>query len=110
MIKADDLFKELGYIKSDNYPEEEVKEPSKWNWTTQDCRVIEYSQSETINGIYYNMYIRFHFNGNRVEIGAFERRDGYREMGKQRTAILNYKEILAIKLKLEELEWNMEEE
>lgn len=110
MPNADDLFKELGYTMSDNHPDEEKEEPNKWTWTTQDCRVIEYSQAETINGIYYNMYIRFHFNGQRVEIGAFERRDGYREIGRQRTAILNYKEIKAIEMKLKELNWNTEEE
>lgn len=102
-MDADKLFEELGYTKSDNHPEEGEVEVSKW--TTQDCRVIEYSQSQTIDGIYYTMYIRFHFNGQRVEIGANERRAEYRELGRQRNPILNYKEISAIMLKLEELGW-----
>lgn len=106
-MNADKLFEELGYIKSDNHPEEEEAEVNKW--TTQDCRIIEYSQSQTINGIYYTMYIRFHFNGQRVEIGANEKREGYKEMGRQRNPILNYKEISAIMLKLEELGWMIDE-
>ena len=40
--EADKLFKELGYEKFDNHPEGEKEEPNKW--TTQDCRVIEYTQ------------------------------------------------------------------
>lgn len=104
MSEADKMFERLGYEKFDNHPPEEILEPNKW--VTQDCRVIEYTQKGTINGIFYTLIIRFHINGKRVEIGASERREGYREMSRYRNPILNIQELQAINKKVEELGWN----
>lgn len=104
MSKADEMFEELGYEKFDNHPDEEKLEPNKW--VTQDCRVIEYTQSKTIKGIFYTLFIRFHIQGQVIEIGASERREGYREMGRYRNPILNIKELQAINEKVKELGWN----
>ena len=103
MSAADKMFEELGYEKFDNHPPEEKIEPNKW--TTQDCRVIEYMQKGTIKGIYYTLFIRFHIEGKRVEIGASERREGYREISRYRNPIFNAKELQAINKKCEELKW-----
>lgn len=104
MNKADEMFKELGYKKYDNHPEDEIIEENKW--VTQDCRVIEYTQSKTIKSIFYTMFIRFHINGKVIEIGASERREGYREMMRYRNPILNAQELQAINEKVKELGWN----
>lgn len=102
---ADELFEELGYVKYDNHPEEDEKlEVNKW--VTQDCRVIEYKQSATINGEFYTLYIRFHTVGKRVEIGANKRPKEIRTMSLKLNPILNSKEIQAINKKVEELGWN----
>lgn len=98
---ADEMFEELEYEKYDNHPSEEKIEPNKW--TTQDCRVIEYTQKATIKGIFYTLFIRFHIEGKRVEIGASERREGYKEMMRYRNPILNVQELKAINKKCEEL-------
>lgn len=103
-MNADEMFEKLGYKKYDNHPPEEVQEPNKWD--TQDCRVIDYTQTETINGIFYTLFIRFHITGQRIEIGASERREGYRELGRFRSPILNIEELVAINKKVEELGWN----
>lgn len=103
MSEADILFEKLGYIKYDNHPEEEKEEHNKW--TTQDCRVIEYTQQATIEGMFYTLFIRFHVEGKVVEIGASERREGYRELCRYRNAILNMQELKAINLKCKELGW-----
>ena len=100
---ADKMFEELGYKKFDNHPEEEKEEPNKW--TTQDCRLIEYTQQETIKGIFYTLFIRFHIEGKVVEIGASERREGYKELGRHRNPILNMEELKVINLKCKELGW-----
>ena len=101
MSKADEMFKKLGYEKFDNHPPEEEIEPNKW--TTQDCRVIEYIQKATINGSFYTLFIRFHIQGKRVEVGASERREGYREMSRYRNPIFNAEELQAINEKVKEL-------
>ena len=97
-MSADEMFKKLGYEKCDNHPEEEKPEVNKW--TTQDCRVIEYKQSETIRGELYTLYIRFHVVGERIEIGANKR-----TMSLKVNPILNIKELQAINKKVEELKW-----
>ena len=102
---SDELFEELGYEKYDNHPPEESLVPNKW--TTQDCRVIEYSQKEIIDGVLYNMFIRFHIEGQRVEVGASERREGYKEMCRYRNPIFNTKEIKAIQKFCEENDWEV---
>lgn len=101
MSKADEIFEKLGYKKFDNHPEEEKAEPNKW--TTQDCRVIEYIQKGTIEGIFYTLFIRFHIEGKVIEIGASERREGYREIARYRNPILNMQELQAINEKVKEL-------
>lgn len=103
MSKADKMFEELGYKKFDNHPEDEKIEENKW--VTQDCRVIEYFQSKAINGICYTLFIRFHITGKVLEIGASEKRDGYREIARYRNPILNIKELKAINEKVKELGW-----
>ena len=100
---ADEMFKELRYEKYDNHPEEEKAEPNKW--VTQDCRVIEYKQEGIIKGMFYTLFIRFHIVGKVIEIGASERREGYREMGRYRNPIFNMKELQAINKKCKELGW-----
>lgn len=104
MSKADEMFEKLGYEKFDNHPEEEKLEPNKW--VTQDCRVIEYKQSETINGELYTLYIRFHIAGKRIEIGANKRPLEIRTMSMKLNPILNSKELQAINEKVKELGWN----
>lgn len=100
---ADEMFEELGYEKFDNHPEDEKIEENKW--VTQDCRVIEYKQSETINGEFYTLYIKFHTVGKRVEIGANKRPEEIKTMSLKLNPILNSKEIQAIYKKCEELKW-----
>ena len=104
MSKADKMFEELGYEKFDNHPPEEKLEPNKW--TTQDCRVIEYTQKVTSNDSFYTLFIRFHIQGKRIEVGASERRTGYREMLRYRNPIFNTEELQAINEKVKELGWN----
>lgn len=101
MSDADKIFEELGYEKHDNHPDDGKNEPNKW--TTQDCRVIQYTQTITINGIFYSLFIRFHINRKVVEIGAGERKEGSREMCRYRNPILNMQELKAINKKCEEL-------
>ena len=102
-MSADEMFKKLGYEKFDNHPPEEEIGPNKW--TTQDCRVIEYTQKGTIKGVFYTLFIRFHIESQVVEIGASERREGYREMMRYRNPVLNMQELQAINAKVKELGW-----
>ena len=105
MSKADEMFKELGYKKIDNHPEEDEQKIEPNKWVTQDCRVIEYTQSDTINEEFYTLYIRFHIQGKRVEIGANKRPKEIRTMSLRLPAIFNAKEIEAINEKAKELGW-----
>lgn len=106
-MSADEMFDELGYEKYDNHPEEEKPEVNKW--TTQDCRVIEYKQSETTRGELYTLYIRFHIVGERIEIGANKRPQEIRTMSLKVNPILNIKELQAINKKCQELGWLKED-
>ena len=103
MSEADEMFEKLGYKKFDNHPEVEKTEPNKW--TTQDRRVIEYKQEETIKGIFYTSFIRFHIEGKVIEIGASGKRESYGEMSKYINPILNIEELQAINKKCKELGW-----
>lgn len=103
-VSADEMFEKLEYKKFDNHPEED-EEIEENKWVTQDCRVIEYTQSKTIKGIFYTLFIRFHIVGKVIEIGATERREGYREMGRYRNPIINMEELQAINEKCKELGW-----
>lgn len=103
-MSADEMFKELGYEKFDNHPEDDEKTETN-KWTTQDCRIIEYKQSETIRGELYTLYIRFHVVGERIEIGADKRPREIRTMSLKLNPILNPNELQAINKKVEELGW-----
>ena len=103
-VSADEMFEKLEYKKFDNHPEED-EEIEENKWVTQDCRVIEYTQSKIIKGIFYTLFIRFHIVGKVIEIGATERREGYREMGRYRNPIINMQELQAINKKCKELGW-----
>mgnify|MGYP004631424619 CR=1 FL=1 len=103
-MSADEMFKKLGYEKYDNHPEEEEKTEAN-KWTTQDCRIIEYKQSEMIKGELYTLYIRFHIVGERIEIGADKRPQEIRIIPLKLNPMLNSKELQAINKKVEELGW-----
>ena len=105
MSEADKLFEELGYKKFDNHPEEDEQKIEPNKWITQDCRVIEYTQSDTINGEFYTLYIRFHMQGKRVEIGANKAPKEIRTMSLRLPAVFDAKEIEAINEKIKELGW-----
>lgn len=102
---GDKMFEKLGYTKFDNHPDDEKLEPNKW--TTQDCRVIEYSQTKTINGTTYTMFIRFHFVGEVIEIGANKVIEGVRTMNIPVNPVLNMQEVRAIEVKGKELGWKI---
>lgn len=101
---ADEMFEELGYKKYDNHPEED-ENPEGNKWTTQDCRIIEYKQSEMIKGELYTLFIRFHITGKRVEIGADKKPKEIRTMSLRLNPILNSKELQAINKKCQEMGW-----
>lgn len=101
MSNADEMFRKLGYEKYDNHPDE--KNIGENKWTTQDCRVIEYSQKGTINGMFYILFIRFHINGKRVEVGAGERPENSKQIARYRNPIFNSEELQAINEKVKEL-------
>lgn len=101
-LTADEMFEELGYKKYDNHPDDEQKNNK---WITQDCRIIEYKQSEMIKEELYTLFIRFHINGQRIEIGAGKRPKEIRTMSLKLNSILNTQEIQAINKKCEELGW-----
>lgn len=92
---VDNIFVDLGYKKYDNHPE-----LCKSNeWTTQDCRYIEYIQEDEKNNV---ETIRFDIDREEpiVWISAIRCCDGR----KQRIpAPLNFKEIEAIYKKFKEL-------
>lgn len=101
---ADEMFEKLGYKKYDNHPEEDEKlEANKW--VTQDCRIIEYKQSKEMKGKLYELFIRFHIVGEKIEIGARKRPQKIRTMSLKLNPILNVKELQAINKKVEELGW-----
>lgn len=104
MKTADEMFEELGYKKYDNHPEEDEK-PEVNKWATQDCRIIEYKQSEMRKKELYTLYIRFHIVGQRIEIGAVKRPKEIRTMSLRLNPILKSKELQAINKKVEELGW-----
>lgn len=101
MSKADKMFEELGYEKFDNHPDDENVSNNKW--ITQDCRVIQYTQTGTINGTFYTLFIRFHINGKVVEVGAGERPENSKQICRYRNPILNTQELQAINQKVKEL-------
>ena len=95
---ADEMFKELGYMKYDNHPEHDLP-PEPNMFSTQDCRVIEYVAKEIINKKDCEERIRFEIIGERIVTEAFL--NGYR-IG---VVPFNAKEIQAINKKCQELGW-----
>lgn len=97
-LTADEMFEKLNYIKYDNHPESD--EPPKPNmWTTQDCRIIEYTSKGIINGKECMERISFDVLSERVICEAF--------VNGRRIGIVHFNtdEIKAIKKKMEELGW-----
>lgn len=98
MSKADEMFEKLDYKKYDNHPE--FDEPSEPNtWTTQDCRVIEYSSFGIINGHHCLQRISFETLNKRVVC------EGFFDGRVIRAIPFSPEEIQAINQKCKELGW-----
>ena len=59
-----------------------------------------------IKTIFYTLFIRFHINGKRVEVGASERPENSKQMARYRNPIFNSQELQAINQKVKELGWS----
>lgn len=95
MSKADEMFKELGYEKFDNHPEED-EEVRDHMWTTQDERTIEYIQKGEVRGHYAREIISFHPRTKNIICCAF--------IGDRGTIVpLSMQELQAINEKVKEL-------
>lgn len=92
---ADELFEELGYVKYDNHPEDDY--PSEPNtWTTQDMRILEYTQLGEVNGNPAKEIITFDLYKQVVICSAF--------INTKPTIVpLSIEEIFAITKKIQEL-------
>lgn len=97
MSEADKLFEELGYKKYDNHPEEDYPiEPNMW--TTQDERVIEYTQKGIVKGACAREIISFYPKGKNVVCSAY--------IENRATIVpISMQELKAINLKCKELGW-----
>jgi len=95
MSEADALFDYLNYKKYDNHPEGEITEENVW--TTQDCRMIEYTAEEVIKGNHCKQRITFDVNAKRIICGAFLNNRGTRAIP------FSPLEIYAMSLKCKEL-------
>ena len=100
MSEADKLFEELGYKKYDNHPEEDYPvEPNMW--TTQDERVIEYTQKGEIKGAWAREIISFYPRSKKIVCSAY--------IENRATIVpISMKELKAINLKCKELEFTEE--
>ena len=97
MKTADEMFKELDYKKYDNHPEEDYP-PEPNTWTTQDERVIEYTQTGEVNGMPAREVIKFYPMRKNVIVSAV--------VGIRPTIVpLSIEEIQAIYKKCEELRY-----
>ena len=96
--EADEMFKKLGYRKFDNHPEHDLP-PEPNMWSTQDCRVIEYTDEAIIDGKHCLQRISFEILSEKVLCEAFlnNRRIGF--------IPFNAKEIKAMYLKCKEKGW-----
>lgn len=97
-LKADEMFENLNYKKYDNHPEDDKSaEPNMW--TTQDCRIIEYTSKGIIDGKECMERISFDILSERVICEAF--------VNSKRLGVVpfNAAEIRAINKKCEELGW-----
>ncbi len=95
---ADEMFEEINYKKYDNHPE--ADQPLQPNmWTTQDCRVIEYTSKGIINGKECIERISFDVLSERVICEAF--------VNGRRIGVVPFSadEIKAINKKCKELGW-----
>ena len=97
-MKADEMFKELGYKKHDNHPEHDFP-PEPNMLTTQDCRQLYYEQEGELKGGRHGLeHIEF-FLGTKI-VGCYALLDG-----KMTVVPLNLKELGAINQKCIELGW-----
>lgn len=94
---ADEMFEELGYEKYDNHPEEDYP-PEPNMWTTQDERLIKYTQKGEVRGQYAREVICFYPKAKNVVCSAF--------IGNKATVVpLSIQELQAINKKCQELGW-----
>lgn len=92
---ADELFEELGYIKYDNHSEDDYP-PEPNTWTTQDMRILEYTQLGEVNGNLAKEIITFDLYKQAVICSAF--------INTKPTIVpLSIEEIFAITKKIQEL-------
>lgn len=98
MSKADEMFEKLGYKKHDNHPEHD--EPlTRHSWSTQDCRIIEYTSEDFIKGHHCLQRFSFEILNQRI---VFE---GYYDGRIIRAIPCSAEEIKAINEKCKELGW-----
>lgn len=92
------MFVELGYKKFDNHPEhDEPLEPNMWS--TQDCRVIQYTAEDIIKGHHCLQRISFEVLSERIVC------EGFYDGKIIRAIPFSAKEIQAINKKVQELGW-----
>ena len=97
-MKADEMFKELGYKKHDNHPEDDLP-PEPNMLSTQDCRRLYYEQEGELKGGQYGLE-HIEFNTISKHIVCYATLDG-----KMTVVPLNLKELGAINQKCIELGW-----
>lgn len=101
-MSADEMFEKLGYKKYDNHPEHDLP-PEPNMWSTQDCRVIEYTAEAIINEKKCTQRINFEMLAKRIIC------EGFVDNRIVRAIPFNAKEINAINQKCKELGWLEEE-
>lgn len=101
-MNADEMFEELEYKKFDNHPEHDLP-PEPNMWSTQDCRVIDYTAEATINGHHCLQRISFEMLSKRIIC------EGFCDGRVTRAIPFSAEEIQAINKKCQELGWLEEE-
>lgn len=95
---ADEMFKELGYEKYDNHPEQDFP-PEPNTFSTQDVRCMYYEQRGTLkNGIEALEHIEFDLIAKNVVCWA-------KFNGRFTVVPLGMQELHAINKKCQELRW-----
>ena len=111
MKTADEMFRDLGYTKSDNHPEFDEDNDDKNMFVTQDWRQIRYLAQEIIGGRKYWQEFSFEFYPNSPRITC---RGGTGDFIPNYCSIpaipLSPKEAQAIYKKCEELGWLKDKE
>lgn len=100
MSKADEMFEELGYKKTENHQEKAIPE-GNW-WTTQDNPYIKYTGVMEKDGVRSSMFIEFMTDSKLIQLGASESGKNYHVF---RNPLLNINDIKAINEKVKELGW-----